>query len=214
MNSFQSIASFPFANVDLDKAWSLRLPFVSIDKLLEVHRKNTDALASANQVAFDGLRSLLERQGDLLKTTVDEYTRVASDVLASRTIEEGATKQADAARSGYDLTLARLRELGDIATKASVAAVDILTARVTESFDELKTLFAAPVDPAAAAIAAPPPVIDEPVAEEPVAAAEETEDTTRTEQLDTSVEPEPVDSVTPRTVRAAPGGRTGRRPRR
>src|SRR5258708_25643579 len=119
------------------------------------HRKNTAALTSANQVAFDGLRSLMERHGNLLKTSVDEYTKVTSDVLAAGSFEESATKQADAARYGYDSTVARLRELGDIATRANVAALDILNPRITEPFDELKALFAAPVGPSAA----PPPVI-------------------------------------------------------
>ncbi len=35
MASFQTVASFPFANVDLGKAWSLKLLVISIEKLLE-----------------------------------------------------------------------------------------------------------------------------------------------------------------------------------
>ncbi len=144
----------------------------------------------------------MERHGNLLKTSVDEYTKVTSDVLAAGSFEESATKQADAARYGYDSTVARLRELGDIATRANVAAVDILNARITEAFDELKALFAAPVDPSAAS----PPVIGEPVAD--------AEETARGGHADASVEPEPSDTATPRTARstAGPGVRTGRRP--
>lgn len=205
MNSFQAVASFPFANVDLGKAWFLQLPFISIEKLLEAYRKNTAALTGVNQVAFDGLKSLMERQGDLLKTSVDEYTKVTSDVLAAGSFEESAAKQAEAARYGYNSTIVRLRELGDIATRANVAAVDILDARITEAFDELKALFAAPVDSATATSAAPP-VIGEPVAE--------AEETARGGHADGSVELEPTDTATPRTARstAGPGTRTGRRP--
>jgi hypothetical protein len=37
-----------------------------------------------------------------------------------------------------------LRELSDIAVKANVTAIDILNGRITEAFDELKSMFAEP----------------------------------------------------------------------
>ena len=98
MNSLQA-AGFPFANTDLTKVWvNFELPSLSIGALLEVHRKNAAALTSANQVVFDGLKTLAQHQSDLFKTTVDDYSKVNSDVLAGASFEERATKQADAAR--------------------------------------------------------------------------------------------------------------------
>src|SRR5262245_15344468 len=98
MNSFQA-AGFPFVNADLTRAWSnLKPPPLKIGELLEVHRKNASALTDANKVVFDGLTTLAQRQGELLKRTINDYSKVTREVLTGASFEERATKQADAAR--------------------------------------------------------------------------------------------------------------------
>ena len=142
--SFPFPTRFPFAKPDLTEAW-FALPSLDIEALGEAHRKNAAAVTSANQAVFDGLNSLAQRQADLFKTAIDDYSKLGSDVLASGSFDDRVTKQADAARQIYHSTVVRFRELSDIAVKANIAATDILNARVTEAFDEFRALFAAPV---------------------------------------------------------------------
>ena len=206
MNSLQA-ASFPFANADLTKAWgNFKLPSLNYGALLEAHRKNAAALTNANQVAFDGLKTLAQCQGDLFKTTVDDYSKVTSDVLAAASFEERATKQADAARHICVSTVARFRELSDIAVKANVTAVDILNARVTEAFDEFRALFAAPVAATTATSVAPTSVIAEPVAV--------VEEVAPVGNAVAPVEPEPTVTAARTTApkTAAPAAKAARRP--
>jgi phasin family protein len=163
MSSLQAVG-FPLAHVDLTKAWaSFKTPSLDVGTMLEAQRKNAAALTTANQIAFDGLKAFAERQGELIKTTVDDYGKMTSDVLAAPSLEDKATRQADAARHIYASTVARLRELSEIALKANVAAVDILNARITEAFDEFKALFAPPAATPAASSGAAAPVAVEPV---------------------------------------------------
>jgi phasin family protein len=167
MNSLQA-AGFPFANTDLTKAWSIfKFPSLNIEALLEVHRKNAAALTKANQVVFDGLKTLAQRERDLFKSTVDDYGKVTSDVLAGASFDERATKQADACRDIYVSSVARFRELSDIAVKTNVTAVDILNARVTEVFDEFRALFAGRGAPTTATSVGPS------ITAEPIAVVEE-----------------------------------------
>jgi phasin family protein len=206
MNSLQA-ADFPFANTDLTKAWvNFKLPSLDIGALLETHRKNAAALTSANQVVFDGLKTLAQRQGDLFKTTVDDYSKVTSAVLAGASFEDRATKQADATRHIYVSTVDRFRELSDIAVKANVTAVDILSARVTEAFDEFRALFAAPVAPSTVTSVALTSVIAE-----PVAIAEEV---APVGDAVVPVEPKPTVTAAPTTApkTAAPAAKAARRP--
>jgi phasin family protein len=209
MNAFQTAPSFPFANADLAKAWlGPKLPSLNIEALLEAHRKNAAALTNVNQVALDGLKTLVQRQGDLLKTTVDDYSKVTSDVLTSGSFEERATKQADAARHIYVSTVARFRELSDIVVKANLSAVDIWNARVTEAFDELLALFAPPVAATSATLVAPTPVIAQPVTV--------VEEVAPASAAVAPMEPEPVattDTI-PTTVPkpAGPSAKANRRP--
>ena len=148
MNSLQAL--------DWTKAWSIpRFPTLTIEALLEVHRKNAAALTKANHVVFDGLKTLAECERDLLKSTFDEYTKVTSDVLTGASVEERATKQVEGAGHIYASSVARFLELSDIAVKTNVSAVDILNARVTEVFDEFRALFAGRGAPTTSTIAGP-----------------------------------------------------------
>jgi phasin family protein len=160
MNALQT-ARFPFANTDMTKAWSIfRFPSINFEALFEAHRKNAAALTRASQVVFDGLKTLAQCERNLFKSTIDDYTKATSDFLASASIEERATKQADAARQIFVSNVVRCRELSDIAVKTNVIAVDILNARISEVFDEFRALVA----PATATSLEPTPVIAEPVA--------------------------------------------------
>ena len=145
MNSLQ-VAGFPFAYTDLTRAWvDFGLPLRNIGTLFEAHRKNAAALTSANQVVFDGMKTLAQHQSDFLRATMGDYRKLTSNVLAGRSNEEGATNPADTARHVYLSTVGHVRELSDIVVKANVTAAAILNARVTEAFEELKTVFGAPV---------------------------------------------------------------------
>jgi phasin family protein len=140
---------------------TLKVPSFDAAALLDTHRKNAAALTSANQVAFDGLKTLAQRQRDLIKETVDDCGRATSDVLAAPSFEEKATRQADATHHLYVSTVARCRELAEIVITANVAALDIVNARIAEACDELRALFVAPAAPAeaTAAIVADPVIV-------------------------------------------------------
>ena len=150
MNSFQAVG-FPFANTDLTKAWSIpTFPTLNVEALLDGHRKNVVAMTKANQIVFDGLKTLAQRERDVFKSTVDDYTTVSSDVLTGTSVQERATKQVDGAGHIYASSVARFLELSDIAVKTNFSAADILNARVTEMFDEFRALFAGRGAPASA----------------------------------------------------------------
>ena len=156
-------------------------------------------------MVFDGLKTLAQRQGDLFKTTVEDCSRVTSDLLIGVSFEERASKQADATRHIYLSAVARFRELSDIAVKANVTAVDILNARVSEAFDEFRALFAAPVASNTSTSVAPISVIAEPVAEEVATVGNAV----------APVEPEPtVNTTTPTTAPKTAAPATKDRPQR
>jgi len=139
------------------------LPSFSTEAMLKAHRKNAAALTDVNQVAFDGLKTFVQRYGALVQTTVNDYSKLTSGVLAATSFEERAARQADAARLVYVSTVAQIHELYDLAVKTNVAAVDILSTRATVALDETLALFSAAIAPASPTDIAPTSVIAEPV---------------------------------------------------
>jgi phasin family protein len=158
MNSMKA-AGFPFASTDPTKAWvNFESPFLPMSALREAHRKNAAALTSASQVVIECLQTLAQRQAQLIKSTIDDYSKVTGDVLAGTAFEESVTNQADISRH----VVGHLRELSDIAVKANVTVIDILNGRITEAFNELKSMF---VEPLALNSVAPTEVVGDHIAE-------------------------------------------------
>jgi phasin family protein len=159
MNLFQA-AGFPFSNVGLSKTWvSCVAPSFKIDTLFEMHRKNADAVVSANYVVLDGLNRLAQRQGELFAATVNDYTKVTRDVFARASLEEKSSNQVGAVRDVYASSVASLRELSDIAVNTNVTVAEI---RVREAFDEFGVLLGKPGATTASSVAATA-VVAEPV---------------------------------------------------
>ena len=118
-----------------------------MDALFEMHRKNADAVVSANYVVLDGLNRLAQRQGELFAATVNDYTKVTRDVFAGASLEEKASSKVGAVRHAYASSVASLQELSDISVNTNVTVVDILTTRVKEAFDEFGVLLGKPGAP-------------------------------------------------------------------
>ena len=162
MNLFQA-PGFPFSNVGLSKTWvSFGAPSFKMDALFEMHRKNADAVVSANYVVLDGLNRLAQRQGELFAATVNDYTKVTRDVFVRASLEEKASSQVGAVRDVYASSVASLRELSDIAVNTNVTVADILTTRVREALDEFGVLLGKPVATTASSVVATA-VVAEPV---------------------------------------------------
>jgi phasin family protein len=124
------------------------------------------AFTKANQVVFDGVRTLAQHNRELFTSTVGDYTQVTSDVLTGTSVQQKAMKQIEGAGRIYASSVALLNELSDIAVKTHVSTMDIFNARVTEGFDELKAMFTGrgaptPVGITATSTAAPIDVVDQ-----------------------------------------------------
>ena len=144
MNLFQA-AGFPFSNAGLSKTWvGLRSTSFKMDALFEMHRKNADAVVSANYVVLDGLNRLAQRQGELFAATVNDYTKVTRDLFAGASLKEESSSQVGAVRDVYASSVASLQELSDIADHTNVTVAEILTTRVKEA-DEFGVLLGKPV---------------------------------------------------------------------
>jgi hypothetical protein len=135
MNSLQA-AGFPFAYTDMTEAWvNLDLPFLPMSALRAVQSKNAAALTNASQVVIECLQTLTQRQAQFFTSTIDDSSNV------TRSFEESVMNQADFNRH----VVGHFQELSNIAVKANVTAIDILNGRITEAFDELKSVFAKPL---------------------------------------------------------------------
>jgi phasin family protein len=107
-----------------------RLPGVDFATLVDRERKNIEALAKANRIAFEGWQRLVRRQAEIFEETMK---RVVADAG-----QEAAKKRADLAKEGFEKALADMRELAEMATKSQKEAFDVVRKRFEENVEGIR----------------------------------------------------------------------------
>ena len=133
----------PFADFDFSKiAGEFKFPVVPVEAIVETNRKNFAAFTTASTAAVESIKSIAQRQGDMFRAAMEDFSKHGSEVLAAATIEEKAAKQIDFAKKSYELAVANSKELADLYTKSHTEAFETLSARVAELTEEVKAAIA------------------------------------------------------------------------
>jgi phasin family protein len=119
-----------------------KAPTVDFEGLFAAQRRNFEALTSANQLAFDGVKAVAQRQAEVARGAVEEFSRFANELSTPASAEEKLVKQAEVAKAAFEQALTTMREMSTTLTKSNTQAIDVLSKRVADSFDEVKTAFA------------------------------------------------------------------------
>jgi len=108
-----------------------RLPGVDFAALVDRERRNIEALAEANRIAFEGWQRLLRRQAEILQEMMKE-------VVANAGQQDAIKKRADLAKEGFEKALANMRELAEMATKSQKEAFDVVRKRIEENVEGIR----------------------------------------------------------------------------
>ena len=132
-----------FFNTDVMKQFEqFKVPGIDFDAVMASQKKNLEALAKANQTAAEGFQAVMRRQSEILKETMEEIAETVQSSVSSSTPEANAAKQAEHANVAFERALSNAGELAEIAAKANTEAFETINSRITESFDEVKSLLA------------------------------------------------------------------------
>lgn len=133
----------PFTDFDFSKFSSeFKLPVVNVETVVETTRKNFATLTSVNTAAVESMKAIAQRQGDMLRTALEDFSKHGSEVLAAATVEEKAAKQIDFVKKTYESAVANSKELADLYSKGHTDALKALSERVAELTEEVKTAIA------------------------------------------------------------------------
>jgi phasin family protein len=119
-----------------------KTPTVDLEGVFAYQRKNFEAFASANQLAFDGVKAVAQRQAELAREAVEQFSSLAKELSAPASVEEKLVKQAEVAKSAFEQALSTMREMSATLSKSNTQAIEVVSKRVADSFDEVKTAFA------------------------------------------------------------------------
>ena len=119
-----------------------KAPSMDLEGLFASQRKNFEAFTNANQLAFNGVKAVAQRQAEVAREAVEEFQKFAKDLAAPASAEEKLAKQAEVAKSAFEHSLATMREMTETLQKSNTQAIEVISKRVADSFDEVKTAFA------------------------------------------------------------------------
>ncbi len=128
-----------FMDLDMSKAFAgLNMPGFDVEALMASQRKNLEAFTQANQLAVEGVQAVARRQVELAKQAVEEASTLLRDISQPGAPEERLAKNTELAKQAFEKGLATARELTELVSKANAEAFNVITKRVTESFDEFR----------------------------------------------------------------------------
>lgn len=109
-----------------------KLPGVDFAAVVDLERKNIEALAQANKIAFEGWQALVRRQSEILQETM-------AHAFAEIGPHDGKADQADIAVRAFEKALENMRELAEMAVKSQKDAFEVIRKRVDENMGRFET---------------------------------------------------------------------------
>lgn len=110
---------------------SCQISGVDMKALLDMEKKNIDALIEVNRSAYESWRNLMARQAEFFQETMTAIAAEAGN-------ETAAGRRAEIARQGFETALANMRQLAETATEQQKQTIDILRRRFDEGMAAMR----------------------------------------------------------------------------
>ena len=116
-----------------------KVPGVDTKEIVEARRKDIDALVQANQAIYEGMQALANKQGELLKKSMEDIQSAMKGAAGGTGVGDPG-KQGELARKAYEKVLGDMKGLAEIARESQADAMAKITQRGTEHLDEVKKM--------------------------------------------------------------------------
>ena len=128
---------------DFEKAFAaFTLPMAEGQALADAQRRNVEALTQANKVVVEGWQALAQRQSEIARQAVSDFTAAVQDIAGAGSVEGQMARQTELVKEAFEQAVSNARELTELGVKSQSEAVDLLNRRFTESLDELQSALA------------------------------------------------------------------------
>ena len=114
------------------------LPKLDVDKLIEAHKKNIDALNQSAKVAAQGAQSVAQKQREVLEAGLREAAALAREYKPFGKVHENITAQTEFASKVLEITLKGAADSATTARQSTADAVKVIRDRVKDSVEEIR----------------------------------------------------------------------------
>jgi phasin family protein len=122
--------------VDLNKIIEqFKLPNIDLQLIMERRRRDIEAIVKANEVALNGIKSVADKQAEILQTVLGELgTKLASMA------QDGSpsAKATEMAQQAVERAFGAMRALAEANGQSQAQVLDVINTRVQRSIDEIR----------------------------------------------------------------------------
>ncbi len=117
-----------------------QVPGVDMTAFIEARRKDVEALAQANQAAYEAMQALARTQSDMLAQAMQGMQASAQGLAGGAAGMPDPAKQAEVAREAWQKMLADVTTLAEMAYKSQAEALASLGGRAKENIEEVQQM--------------------------------------------------------------------------
>ena len=122
--------------VDLNKIMEQwKLPNVDLQSIMEGRRRDIEAIVKANEVALNGIKSVADKQAEILQTVLAELRTKLKSMAQDGSPSAKATEMAQQA---VEKALGAMRALAEANGQSQAQVLDVINTRVQQSMDEIR----------------------------------------------------------------------------
>ncbi|MEA2956081.1 MAG: hypothetical protein QOJ58_1581 [Alphaproteobacteria bacterium] len=122
--------------VDLNKVMDqLKLPNIDLQAIMEGRRKDLEAIVKANEVALNGIKSVADKQAEMLQTVLGE---IGTKLKSMAQDGSPSAKATEMAQQTIEKALGAMRTLAEANGQSQAQVLDVINTRVQQSVDEIR----------------------------------------------------------------------------
>jgi phasin family protein len=115
---------------------NLQLPKADLDRMLEAHRKNIDALTQSASAVAGGAQAMAQKQREVVGAGLREASALAQELKAEG--GQNFARQTEFARKMFDIAMRSAQDTAQLARMSTGDAVKILQDRMREGLEEIR----------------------------------------------------------------------------
>jgi len=122
--------------VDLNKMMDqLKLPNIDLQAIMEGRRKDIEAIVKANEVALNGIKSVADKQAEMLQTVLGE---IGTKLKSMAQDGSPSAKATEMAQQTIEKALGAMRTLAEANGQSQAQVLDVINTRVQQSIEEIR----------------------------------------------------------------------------
>ncbi|MGQ3355498.1 MAG: phasin family protein [Phreatobacter sp.] len=119
----------------------MKVPAVDMDKIVEHHRKNLEALAASGKAAAEGATAIAAKQKEIVEAAVKDIQAAAENFKLPGSAQEMMAAQSEFAKRAMEAAVKNTRDMAELVQKSNAEAVRVIQDRMKESFEEIRQSF-------------------------------------------------------------------------